>query len=273
MKQFIKSIPYVKETYRYFRRLGYERRFQNECYGCFWGIFETLDQAIQAAPKTKPIGYDNDELAQEYVQMLESEDWEHTNELIRPYDYPVLFWLNSIFNHDSSNTVFDFGGNVGIHFYSYKKYLSLDSKNWIIYDFPKIVATGKALAAKRGIDNLNFTTSMDDASQADIFLASGSAQYVENFSGMIQSLPHSPKHILINRLPLYDGKQFATLQNGGKVFYAQYVFNQTQFIKGFEQAGYDLLDIWKDPSDGCVLLDNPEHSVLDYHGFYLRLSR
>lgn len=272
MKRMIKAIPLTQKTYRYFQELKYERRFATSCYGCFRGVFNTFEEAIQSAPKTKTIGYDNDELAQEYQQMAELGDWEHSKSIITAYDYPVLFWLNSIFTANPVNNIFDFGGNVGIHFYAYQKYLNFRNLTWTVCDLPEIVKAGKELAQKRQEQDLVFTTSFEEASNNNILIASGCVQYINSFSEQIEKISNKPTHILINRLPLYDGKQFVTLQNGGKVFYPQYVFSKTEFLQSFQNIGYQLIDIWKDSMDSCMIPFHPEKSVPFYHGMYFKLG-
>ncbi len=272
MKRIIKQIPFTQKFYRYLKELEYRRRFSTNGYGTFWGIFDTFEQAKEAAPQTKSIGYDNADLAEEYAKMLEQENWENSGRIIASYDYPVLFWLKSIFNPNSSNNVFDFGGNVGIHFYNYSKYIKYpENIQWTVCDLPAIVLAGKTIAQKRQVDNLYFTINLNDANNKDIFMASGSIQYVENLAYVLSQFD-KPKHLLINRLPLYHGQKFVTLQNGGQVFYPQYVFNKTEFIEAITNIGYELIDIWEDNVDSCLIPFHPEKTVPVYSGLYFKLK-
>ena len=63
-----------------------------------------------------------------------------------------------------------------------------------------------------------------------------------------------------------------TLQNGGKIFYPQYVFNRTEFIDNLESIGYDLIDIWAGISDSCLIPFHPDKSVPYYQGLYFELK-
>jgi putative methyltransferase (TIGR04325 family) len=267
MRRIIKRLPLAQQLYRHYQELKYERQFAENCYGCFRGVYETFEQAISAAPKTKSIGYDNSALAEEYQSTTELKTTIHS------YDYAVLFWLKSIVDINSINlSLFDFGGNVGIHFYGYEKYLNYPANfQWIVCDLPEIVNAGKELAHKRQRSELVFTCNFEEASGTDVFLASGSIQYVENLSISILGLLEKPKHLLVNRLPLYEGEQFVTLQNGGKVFYPSYVFNQSNFIDSFKEIGYELIDIWEDWNDSCIIPFHPEKSLLFYRGIYFKL--
>jgi putative methyltransferase (TIGR04325 family) len=275
MKKLIKKIPFVEPIYQQYKEAQYRRRFANDCYGCFWGVFETFDEAIKAAPKTKSIGYDNASLAQEYEQMLEQNNWENSGRTFASYDYPVVFWLNKIFQQQEYQTqeyptIFDFGGNLGVHFYSYANYIDYPQNlQWTVCDLPEIINVGRKIAIERDVKNLNFTDKFEDINQ-DIFLASGSIQYVENLSGKLASCEKRPKHLLINRVPLYDGAKFVTLQNGGRVFYPQYIFNKTQFIDELNEIGYELVDIWQDNITSCFVPFHSDKSVPYYSGLYLR---
>ncbi|NMG10048.1 methyltransferase, TIGR04325 family [Brasilonema sp. UFV-L1] len=272
MKRILKQIPFAKQIYRQFQETQYKRQFAGDCYGGFWGVFQTFEQAIQASPRTKNIGYDDANLAHEYQQMLEENNWENSGGVVGSFDYPVLFWLNSIFSHEEIQTIFDFGGNVGIHFYSYAKYIEYPANlKWTVCDVPTIVNAGVSLATKRCVQGLDFTINSQDVNEKEIFLSSGTIQYVES---SVKTLFKNgkPKHVLINRLPLYDGEQFVTLQNGGKVFYPQYVFKKNQFIEELSTIGYELIDIWEDRVDSCIIPFHPEKSVSCYHGLYLKLK-
>lgn len=88
---------------------------------------------------------------------------------------------------------------------------------------------------------------------------------------LLACLEQPPNHLLINRLPLYDGKQFVSLQNGGKVFYPQFIFNRKQFIDSLTDIGYKLVDIWEDRVDSCIIPFYPEYSVPVYYGLYFTL--
>ncbi len=277
MKSRIKQIPLARKLYWQLTKFNYQKRFASNGYGTFLGVFDTFEQAIQSAPKTKDIGYNSTELAQEYAQMLEDRNWEGSRRVIAEYDYPVLFWLSQILHQaeteqEIETSVFDFGGNVGVHFYAYRNYIdSIKNIEWTVCDVEEIAKIGKAIAQKRSIPNLSFTSTFEDINGKDIFIASGSVQYVHKLAQQLSHLK-KPRHILINRLSLYDGDEFVTLQNGGKVFYPQYVFNKDKFIAQLNQIDYKLIDIWEDKHDSCMIPSHPEKSLPFYYGLYLKLE-
>ncbi|MFM6609282.1 MAG: methyltransferase, TIGR04325 family [Dolichospermum sp.] len=265
MKKILKKIPLVKKIHRHWQEQKYESQFSSNCYGCFRGVYTSFDEAITSAPKTKPVGYDDVDLAVEYKDNLPRK--------IASYDYPVLFWLKTIFSANFlPPSIFDFGGNVGTHFYAYSNLLEYpEGLKYIICDVPQIIKTGQQLAKERKV-NLEFTTKFAEANGKSIFIASGSIQYVESLSLSLSLLDKLPVHLLINRLPLYDGKQFVSLQNGGRVFYPQYIFNRQEFIGSLNQLGYQLIDTWEDRVDSCMIPFYPEYSVPVYSGLYLKLK-
>jgi putative methyltransferase (TIGR04325 family) len=129
-----------------------------------------------------------------------------------------------------------------------------------------VAEAGRQIAAEREA-NLTFTTNFADADGQDLLLASGSVQYVGDLGEMLRGLQRPPKHLLINRLPLYDGPRFVTLQNEGPVFCPQYIFNRDEFVNSLGTAGYELVDVWDDPVDSAVI---PFHvTVVPYQGMYL----
>ena len=42
MKEIIKKISPLKKAYDRYAAAKYKQKFANDCYGCFWGVFDTL---------------------------------------------------------------------------------------------------------------------------------------------------------------------------------------------------------------------------------------
>jgi putative methyltransferase (TIGR04325 family) len=104
-------------------------------------------------------------------------------------------------------------------------------------------------------------------------LASGSMQYLASPDVLLGKMADQgvrPAHVLINRLPLYDGPRFVTLQNGGLVYYPQYVFNREMFISSIENLDYGLVDAWPDTADSCIIPFHAARSVRAYTGLYFQ---
>src|SRR5256885_2328259 len=99
-----KGVQLLRDAVRY-------HRFPR-AYSAFRGVYPSLSDALDAVPRGKRIGYDLPALAEEYVATL--------RDGAESYDYPVMFHLDRI--RDDVQTVFDFGGNVGTHFYVFDSY-------------------------------------------------------------------------------------------------------------------------------------------------------
>ncbi|MEQ1733487.1 MAG: methyltransferase, TIGR04325 family [Bacteroidia bacterium] len=230
-------------------------------YGLFKGVYATFDEAVKNAPTQNKTGYNTTELAQFYSNTLTTE--------LAEYDYPVLVWLAKIIQPNT--TLFDLGGNVGTHYTKYAPILNLAQlKSYTVCDLEQIIEEGKTTNPR---PNLTYTTNNTDAANADVWLSSGTLQYIENFNLVhyFNSLGNKPKHIIINRLPVHKSMQFVSLQNGGLSYYPQYIFNETLFLNQFETLGYTLIDQWFDKNDGCFIPFHQQHNKVLYKGFYFEL--
>jgi putative methyltransferase (TIGR04325 family) len=240
----------------------YKKRFP-QVYGGLLGVFANFDQARRSAPPGKPLGFAN----QGYVQAFTDR-----RSQIFSFDYPILFWLARLLRGPAR--LFDYGGHCGTHFYAYSRYLDYPAGfRWTVCDLPEIIRAGRQIAADQGAKTIEFTERFADADGADILLAAGSLQYIEApvFSGSLAQLKSLPKHILLNKLPVYDGPGFVTLQNGGVAFHPMYVFNRQQFIESISALGYQLTDDWSVPSHGGRIPFHPEASFPAHSGLYFTL--
>ena len=230
-------------------------------HGSFKGVYKNFDEATKGL-KNKPIGYDNNEVANEYLKNFDSRK-------ISEYEYPLFFWLNQILSktNQSKSVIFDFGGNLGVHYFKFKEYYINKNFQWLVCEVEALCKVGKD---KFENDRLKFTTNFEEANNSDIFFSSGAIQYVENFS--LSKLPNKPKHILLSRLPMQDNiKQFVTLQNTSSSFSPQYVFNRKDFISSLENIGYELIDTWRG-YDSCYIPFHKNKSIRYYTGFYFKLK-
>jgi putative methyltransferase (TIGR04325 family) len=260
LKDAAKSLPGLRS----WQERSYEKMFASDAaYGFFRGVYETFEQAVATAPKSKTVGFDLPEYARLFGERQTR---------VYSYDYPVLFWLKSILAPDIR--VFDFGGHVGVQFYGYQKYLSYPAGlRWRVCDVPAVVAAGRALAAERGeSERITFTTEVSDADGFDGLIAAGSLQFVPGppLAESLEKLARPPRHLLLNKIPLRDGPAFVTLQNAGTSFVPQHVFERGVFIRGLARLGYEIVDEWEDRVHSCHIPFHPEKSVAHYSGLYLR---
>lgn len=229
-----------------------------------FGVFSSFEQARRSLPASPE--FDDEALTEEYVSVRTKK--------VFAYDYPVLWWLASAFKNGGSG-VLDIGGSVGVHFYAYQQFVELPKGiNWTVAEVPSVARVGARLASERQSASLVFCADLDKAvrrSDADIWMAAGSLQYLER-----PSIPHllhqsrrRPQHILLNKLPLFDGDAFVTTQNlGGRCFAPVHVFNRTAFIESILAEGYVLRDEWAVHERSLYLPGFSERSLPCFTGLY-----
>jgi putative methyltransferase (TIGR04325 family) len=120
---------------------------------------------------------------------------------------------------------------------------------------------------------LQFTTDFARLGEADILLASGVLQVLEDWNGFLRRAPSLPRHILINRTPVGDQTYAVTLCAIGVSFNPYHIFNRRSFVATFIDLGYRLVDEWLTPDLGCQIPDHDSHSLDSFRGFYFLLDR
>lgn len=255
----IKSTPPAKQL----RNAVLWNRYKSaERCNLFWGVFDSFGDAQAAAPSTKPLGYDNPEPAKMYRNVLDR---------VGPHEYAVLYWLQKAI--PNGGTVYDFGGHVGVKYYAFKSINGLPATiDWTVFDVHAVVEAGRELAAEKGEKNLHFTESFDDASGVDLFLALGSAQYIETpLHQKLAGLAKRPRRVLVSSTPMVNGPRFVTLQNIGTAFCPYLVEDRAALVAGMSELGYSLRADWTNPGKSCMILDRPEKSVEEYTSLYFEL--
>lgn len=252
VRQLLRQIKWlVSDCWRYVRFRCPDSR----------GIFDNFAQAAAAAPRNRPVGYNDNALAVDYRQRLTL--------AMHSYDYPVLFHLDRLLRTLARPaTLLDYGGNVGVHFLRLRPYLDLSEVQWVVCDVPAITAAGREACS--GIDGITFieAPAQWQATAIDVLLICGALQYVESPESLLKQLSHGvrPRHVLIDQVCVSDSPTFVTLQNGGLVYYPEYVFNRTELLQRFAALGYRLQDCWDCDQDTTI----PFHRdrVLRSHGMY-----
>jgi putative methyltransferase (TIGR04325 family) len=225
------------------------------------GIYASLEQARAAAPASRQFGYDNPQAAKLYRRHIQ----------LRWGDHAVLYWLSQTMA--PASRLFDIGGNIGISFYAFEPYLHYPPEfQWRVYELPAAVELGRRFQQENPRSQLAFTTSLDDMAECDLVLASGALQYIDwNLADEFANRSHRPQHVLINKLPMYDGPEFVTLQDIGPTICAYRIFNQKNFMHSLEQLGYELVDQWEIGDLQCRIPFHPSRTVRAYRGMYFKL--
>jgi len=229
----------------------------------FRGLYRDFAEAAADVPPGKQVGYDGDATATWHTR------WRH---ILFPSDYPVLFWLTRLL--PTTRLLFDLGGNVGNRYLAFRKYLTYpENLTWLVNDIPAVVALGPAIAEQEAAVHLQFTTDYARLGEAEILLASGVLQVLEDWNGFLHRAPNLPRHLLINRTPVGGQTNAVTLHMVGVSFIPYHIFERRSFIAAFNNVGYRLVDEWRTPESACWIPDHASHSLDSYSGFYFVLDR
>lgn len=224
----------------------------------FRGVFPSFEAATRNIPSGRPLGYDDPVSA---TRMLGEWLAVHAN------DYPVLFWLGRLLPR--SKMVFDWGGSVGLKYFAFRPYLDYPvDLTWVVSEVPAVAELGREIAQRESAPALCFTTAFDELANADILLASGVVQFIDDPIAVLRAQARLPRHLIINKVPVYDKPSAVTLHNMGTAFCPYHLFNRPDFIGALESLGFCLIDEWKSPGVGCQIPFDPEHSIGAYSGFY-----
>lgn len=261
-KKIVDRIEAAVPLLRKWHRFEYEQHFLRvaQWERLFSGVYPSFAAASAAIPKTRNNSYDNSDSAT-FLGHKGS---------VRSTDYPVLFWLSQLLPENPN--VFDFGGYLGISYYSFETFLNYPANlQWTIYDVPAVVAAGSRLVAEKQRPQLSFTTDFTRAQNSSLLLAFGSLQFPEQtLADFLRSLPNRPRHLLLNKLPLTDLATFYTLHNMGPALCPYRVANREEFLQSMDALGYEVVHSWEDAEFGCYIPFYPDHSVRAYSGMYLR---
>ncbi|MDY7022924.1 MAG: methyltransferase, TIGR04325 family [Cyanobacteriota bacterium] len=258
-REVIRQIPWISDLYNH--HWGF---YLNP--NAYQGVFSSFQDALDAIPQHYRSTYNLPELHRYPEEMS---NLVQTATRLNPQDYPVLFWLNSILKDNS--TLLDLGGKAGQSFYSYQNYLSYGKElRWIVCDLPAAVEAGQKLAEKLESKNISFKTNWSNIDELNILLTCGTLQYLEQpLAEIIKSLSSRPQHVLVHRVPCYDGEQYITLQNLIASIVPYKIQNRQQLIDSITDLGYELIDSWSN-NRTCSIPFHPERFVKGYYGFYFR---
>ncbi|HLJ17371.1 MAG TPA: TIGR04325 family methyltransferase [Bryobacteraceae bacterium] len=255
------KVPFVRAWHQFAYTLHFEESSPNA--RMFRGVYRSVTEASAAAPASLPTGHDHANLA-----LRHASDIGHT----WPSDYPILFWLKGTL--PESTSVFDLGGSVGNHYYTFQKYLTYPQDlRWVVCEVPAVAQAGRDLVQSTGVEGLHFTVHCEEADGSDIFLASGVLPFIDPpLAELLSRLRRRPKYLLINRAALSGDPAFVTLHNLGQAVCPYRILNRHEFIRSLEGIGYRLVDSWENPEFSCYIPFHADKTVRAYSGFYFRLS-
>ncbi|MCC7054765.1 MAG: methyltransferase, TIGR04325 family [Gemmatimonadaceae bacterium] len=227
------------------------------------GVYGSFEEALRAAPQTAPVGYNHASAASLYEDMVNR---------VQAKDYPALYWLRRTL--DRASTVFDFGGNVGISYYAYQKYLAgCGPSHWTVCDVPAVINAGSRRAVEQGATALQFTSSFSDASGCDVLFTAGTLQYIESpFDALVETLFRRPAHIVVNMMPTLPDRTVITLQNIGISYCAYRIIERGALAPALQRLGYVLEDEWINPETRTRMPYADDMPGITWIGQYYRLA-
>jgi putative methyltransferase (TIGR04325 family) len=240
----------------------YERAFFRGR-GRYRGVFQSFAEAERSIPHDQKVGFDHEEPANLYRQRMHK---------AMASDYAVLYWLRKILAADS--VVFDFGGHVGVSYHGWQSYLDYPpGMRWIVYDLPAVTRAGEEIARERPSPGLSFTNELVGGKDCTIFLTAGSLQFVESTLPEIMSqIGCRPRHVIANKMPLYDGAPFVTVQSAGAAFHPYQIMNRNEFVAGMVALGYRVVDDWMNAEQACRIPFTRDKDIDAYSGYYFTLG-
>ena len=257
IRDTVLAVPLVSDVFRahwhFLSRVGACR-----------GVFATGQDAKLAAASLGPTGYNRN-------LMFGPEIMGDTSDM-RRRDYPVLFWLSKALAEGSK--ILNVGGSAGAEYFTYRQFLQFPKRViWLVCELPHAVEFGSSLANAVDAPELAFTTSIEDGAGSDIFLSCGALQYLEQDLAMcLRKLQPLPTRVLINRVPLYEGETFFTVQSsfGSSVPYR--IQNRQELVDSMIELDYQLVDCWYEKRE-VVIPFHPQRSVHKFYGFYFASSK
>lgn len=240
-------------------RADYQRSFARMPANRFRGVYASFAEAEASVAGGSRIGYDHDALTGMYRDRMTR---------ACQSDYAVLFWLKDIMAADTS--VFDFGGHIGVSYYGWEQYLHYPAGlQWCVCDVPAIIEEGARIAAERGAHGLRFTDDLADGRDCNVLLVAGALQYVDlDMPQLLRNMGTLPRHILVNKMPLYEGPTFVTVQSTGRAFHPYRISNRDEFVASVAQLGYRVVDDWSNREQHCRIPFTRGRDIDAYSGYY-----
>jgi putative methyltransferase (TIGR04325 family) len=257
----VKRIPAVRTHIQ--ARL-YRRFLSTEGFATYYGAYGSFAEARANLPASRE--FDSADVVAELMDAR----MHH----IHPYDYPVVHWLGQSFLRGATR-VFDLGGSVGVHYHAYRRILPYpQGLRWEVCEVPAAAAVGREMAARLGATGLTFTERLvPEEVRADVWISAGAIQYIEDapLDRLLGASAEPPGHVILNKLPLYEGDEFVVTQNIGPGVYAPaYVYNRARYVEQVQRQGYELVDSWEVPERTFYLPGHPERCFPSFSGLYFR---
>lgn len=259
------ELPGLRRLAKPLHRRRFQRPFgdDNSYYGVYATFADATDAARTLSTRFLPPTYDTEAAGRAYRNQLDH---------IRVSDYPLVHWLSRLLA-DGRRSIFDLGGNIGVSYYGFARYIDYPADlSWHIHDVPAVMAAGRKWATQHDPQRrLAFTDSADDADGADVLLSTGALQYLDyTLPQLLQRLSQPPPHVLVNLTPIHPSRSYFTLQNLTFAICPYRVMARPELVAGMEALGYRIVDEWHSRERGLKVPLEPSCTIDNYSGFHFR---
>ena len=237
LAEFVRNLPGVYSL----RRARQKRRFffAEQTWG-LWGDYASMSEARTHTGDPNGSSYDNDDVVDLNLDYFSR---------FLVFDYPVAYWLRRIITEEAVDSLVDFGGHVGVKYYSYRDRLQLpDNFKWCVVDVAAMVRRGQQRAAESGTTHLTFFTEVSQAPASPLLFCSGSLPYVEEtIDEIIRKMVKRPRYVVINKLAVLPDRQVIALEGFGLRRIPYRVLSLVEFNSRLAALDYEMLDSWDIP--------------------------
>lgn len=245
------------------RILSRIRNIPNRFSPRFRGIYPDRASALASLPAQRRQGYDDTRVAPVAFDLMCR---------VAPFDYPVLFWLQSLAKPGMS--ILDAGGHLGTKYLAFRDYVPVADMTWTVFDLPQIIDVARAWQGQGKLpQEIRFESDAGTVPRCDLMIASGLLQYLDRpFAAFVDDLPEKPRHILLNKVAMRDGPTIVTLEKIGPNRVPYQIRNQPEFEAGIRAAGYKIRDRWPIPSLAHKIRWHPRAGSSASFGYLLETS-
>jgi putative methyltransferase (TIGR04325 family) len=100
-------------------------------------------------------------------------------------------------------------------------------------------------------------------------MAAGALQYCEEpLTSLLHRIGNLPRHLIVNKMPMYDGETFVTVQSTGRAFHAYRIYNRAEFVGEVTALGYRVVDDWTNRETHCEIPFTKGRDIDAYSGYY-----
>lgn len=254
------------------RRLAmpfYRRRFQrpyrtdNAYYGVYGSFAAAAAAARSLSTQSLPATYDTEAAGRMYRDQLER---------IRVSDYPLVYWISRLLR-DGQRRIFDLGGNIGVSYYGFSRYLDYpDDLRWQVHDVPVVMAAGRKWATQHDPRrHIAFADAPELADGDDVLVSTGALQYLDyTLPELLRRLTRPPQHVLVNLTPIHPSRSYFTLQNLSFAICPYRVMSRPELVAAMASLGYRMVDDWNSQERGLKVPFEPGCALDSYSGFYFQ---